>query len=515
MYELVKKHTPLLVVSFFILVYAIYFSSFSILRYKKLYSHYFDLGIMHQTAYNSYKAVKTGDLSRMLEMTDPHSETRQIKRMAIHNDPFLALAGMLYFIYEGPESLLLLQTVVVAFGSLIVYGITIELLRDVNRRQWIGVFLASMYLLYPPLQRAVAFDFHAVTLASTFVLVWYYLFLKKRYIASSFFFLLALSTKENVGLSTGFFAGLLCVQSVFNSRAHYSIRRIKQSIRYFVQYKQNRYILLWGMMSIIWVVVSMKIIIPTAQGGMHFGADYYTHVFDRPWNVPKFLMRRSAREFVYQLLVGSSFLPLFSPFYAFSLIPDALVKMLSTNDNLTNTYFHYGALISSFIFISAAHGMKKIFHIWNSAPSWVSQTFASRLFCKPLLFILIGIIAVFSSVYYSGLPYARRAELHPFKEYPKKYDDVLRWREELKSDDLIVATTGEMAPYFTSRRVYLDFDSDYFLAEYVVIDTWDAENGFLKDRSNPAYELIQTDPIFEKVFENDGIEVYKKIKTDK
>jgi len=99
---------------FFILAYIGYFSYFTILRYKTLYASYYDLGIMHQTVFNTYKAISTGDWSRFLEMTST-TGSEQIKRMAIHNDPLLAFFAPFYFIHSR-SNLLIIQLLEIEYN---------------------------------------------------------------------------------------------------------------------------------------------------------------------------------------------------------------------------------------------------------------------------------------------------------------------------------------------------------------------------------------------------------------
>ena len=89
---------PLPILYLIILIFVISFIFLSIARLHQLWASYFDLGIMHQTVFNTYKALQTGDFSRILELTDPHGSGLQIKRMAIHNDMLLGLLAPLYFI---------------------------------------------------------------------------------------------------------------------------------------------------------------------------------------------------------------------------------------------------------------------------------------------------------------------------------------------------------------------------------------------------------------------------------
>ena len=116
MLAFIRNHKIKIILWMLVLLYIGYFSYFTILRYRTLYSSYFDLGIMHQTVYNTYQSIKKLDISRFLELTNPYGSD-QIKRMAIHNDILLAFLAPFYFIYSGPETLLVIQTIILALGA--------------------------------------------------------------------------------------------------------------------------------------------------------------------------------------------------------------------------------------------------------------------------------------------------------------------------------------------------------------------------------------------------------------
>ena len=54
------------------IVYVAVFGWMSVRRMDMLWASYFDLGIMHQTVYNTYQALHTLDFMRIFELTDPH-----------------------------------------------------------------------------------------------------------------------------------------------------------------------------------------------------------------------------------------------------------------------------------------------------------------------------------------------------------------------------------------------------------------------------------------------------------
>ena len=182
------KNKFLIILWFFILTFIIFFSYLSIKRYRTLNSYYYDLGIMNQVVYNTSKG-------RFLEMTNQEL-IKNTSRLAIHFDPILALFAPFYKIYEGPEILLISQALILGLGAWAVYLIAEKILK----KKSISLIFALLYLFYFPVQRAVLFDFHAVTLATTFFLFAIYFQEVRKWSWFFIFILLALLTKEHVGL---------------------------------------------------------------------------------------------------------------------------------------------------------------------------------------------------------------------------------------------------------------------------------------------------------------------------
>src|SRR5690606_23412919 len=107
----------------------------------------------------------------------------------------LLLIAPLYWIWSDPRLLLWLQAVVVALGAVPLYWFA-------RRRVggWPAVGVAAAYLLSPPLQGANLFDFHAVTLAPTFLLFALNWLDESRGVPFLVAAGLAASTKEEIGL---------------------------------------------------------------------------------------------------------------------------------------------------------------------------------------------------------------------------------------------------------------------------------------------------------------------------
>ncbi len=507
----IKKELPFLLLGVAIIAYSIFFSIFTILRTEKMHAQYFDLGIMNQTVHNTYMSLRTGDPSRFLELTNPHPGDNQVKRMAIHNDILLAIFAPFYFIHDGPETLLVIQAFVVALGALFLFLIAEKVLIPFNvkatadKAGWIALALGISYLLYPPLQKSNAFEFHAVTLAPTLLLAMYYYWFIKKYFWSFVCAVLAIFSKEQVGLVTGFFALYSIIVMLNFPKPNFALLRWAQQVRDdIMKNKKNLlFALTLGVFSLVWVVLSMKVIIPVFRGSEHFGSDYYSYLSNDPFAVIPTLFRAETYDYLHELLSPVLYLSLLSPLHLAIALPEFAVVLLSANSHMRNTFLHYDAILDAFIFLSATYGIRNIYLL------------CTRYKIQPphykLIISIVLIPAFIASYFMSSLPWARNPNPHPWETMSPMVADMRYWREYLDDDTIPVAPTGKLSPHFTNRRYFYDFAPDYTNAEYVLIDVEDARIGFMRMQSSPAYDMLQSDNRYVKIYNNNGLEVYKRI----
>lgn len=462
---------------FLILVYILYFSVFTILRYRNLYAHYYDLGIMHQTVYNTYMGLKTGDYSRILELTTPHKGGDQIKRMAVHNDIILALIAPLYFLYSGPEVLLVIQTLVLALGAWAVYKIS----KFILKHNGISLAFAFAYLMYTPMQRSNIFEFHGVVLATSFILYMVYFCLVKRFKLSYLFLILSLLTKEQVGLTIGLYGFLLLFQEL--KRQGYRIKN----------YQPLYFPLAVWMTAWVWVLLAAKIIIPSFRSDAHFAEGYFDNWIG---NAPGYLWHSDTFRYLLFLLGPLAFFGFFAPEYLLVAAPEFGINLLSSNWNLRNIVFHYTAVLQPWIFLGSVYGVSRLkrYNIKLNYFGWL-------LFVTTIIF----------SYWKGPLPYSKEADLYPLNnQHPAEYKLVQDWSNRLDGDLIKVSSTGKIAPFFTSRRYFYNFSEDYTYADYVILQLDDVQHGYENDIMRPAYEQLIKDKQFEKIFSEIGFEVYKK-----
>lgn len=181
---------PWLLVALMTLIFAVGFSWLSLARHAAYQSHAFDLGNMDQAVWNTLH----GHLFRFTDMEVGH--TVLLSRFAIHVEPLLGLLAPFYLLHSGPETLLVVQAVVVALGAVPAY----LLARLALRNEWLALVFPLAYLLHPSLQNAVLDDFHAVTMSACFLLWAMYFLYRGSLPGYAVSVLLAGSTKEEMGL---------------------------------------------------------------------------------------------------------------------------------------------------------------------------------------------------------------------------------------------------------------------------------------------------------------------------
>ena len=459
----------------FILAFIVVFSYLSIKRYRTLNSYYYDLGIMNQVVYNTSKG-------RFLEMTNQDLK-KNVSRLAIHFDPILAIFAPFYKIYEGPEVLLIGQALILGLGAWAVFLISEKILK----KKFISMIFVLSYLFYFPVQRAVIFDFHAVTLATTFLLFALYFDVLKHYNAFFIFTFLSLLTKEHIGLVV-FLLGIYL---------------------FFIK-KEKKVGLITSFLGISFFVLTVYFIIPNFRGSEHFASNYFSDISSRL----NYIIRNG---YAYsKTLIYPMFFSLFSPLTLLISAPEWLINIISSNPNMRSILFHYNSVIVAFLFYSLILGYKNF------------DRLVKNNLIKRIVFVLFIILSLRSIYKFNPVPSSVK--------YPVSYRDLdsvtqkslMIWKEKLKDDNIMVSTTPRLAPFFTNRRYYYNFlydsafaeagdteeeveksnISNYKMADYVIIDKQEVKDSL----PNKFYQKLNQDKDYKMIFSDDKkIEVYKKI----
>ena len=177
---------PVILLLLAVAAYAVYFSWLTITRYAAFEARALDMGNLDQAIWNTARG-------NWFHLTN---QPGTVNRLSLHVEPILVPISWLYWLYDGPPALLVLQAVVVALGALPLYALA----RRKQLSPWAALVLAAAYLLHPSIQAANWLEFHPVTLVPTFLMAAFYFLVAGRTGWYALFAVLAASCKEEIAL---------------------------------------------------------------------------------------------------------------------------------------------------------------------------------------------------------------------------------------------------------------------------------------------------------------------------
>lgn len=398
--------------------YILYFTYVSFEKHLNFFTGKFDLGNMDQTVWNTLNG-------RIFELTNPNG-VNQISRLAIHSDFVLILLSPLYLIWSDPRTLLFVQTVILGLGAYFVYLISKRILKN----NLLSLAFSVSYLLNPFLQKQNLFDFHAVTLATTFILAAFYFLLIKRQTLGLTFLILSALTKENVFLISAIFGIYLFIKE----------RKLKWLI------------LAFSSVLIFFLLVSM--LIPQARGTEHFATEYFQDFGTSPMEITANILLNPLKTielltssqnilYAYRVFLPVGFLSFLAPFFLIFSAPDFLINLLSKNENLRSVNFHYGATIIPFVYISAIFGTRFLIRFSYRSISEVSIA----------IFILLS--SLYSTYLYGTLPGSRNPSTEIYTNYLKEKDKIREFLARIPKDLSVVSSNNLGAHLSQRERIFV------------------------------------------------------------
>jgi uncharacterized membrane protein len=167
-------------------VYAIFFIAYSLQKHAAFQTAGFDLGNWDQIMWSALHG------SPFWFTQYPYVSSA----LGDHVELILFVLFPLYGLHAGPETLLVLQPILVSLGALPVFWLAQERLRSPVA----GLVFAVIYLLYPAQESAVSFDFHGLTVAVPFLTYALWAMYARRYRLFGVMAVLAMSCKEDMPL---------------------------------------------------------------------------------------------------------------------------------------------------------------------------------------------------------------------------------------------------------------------------------------------------------------------------
>jgi uncharacterized membrane protein len=353
------EYGPKYLIYLLIAIYTIIFSYMTILKNNAFLSTAWDLGIFEQILWSTINSGKLFWYTVELP-TNPRGCF-----FGIHFSPILFLVLPIYAAFQAPETLLVLQSFILALGTLPLYWIARD---EINRK--VALILAGVYLLYPPLQGMNMFDFHVEAFLPAFFLFAFYYFKKEKWTRYLLFVILALMVIEFVPLIVIF----LGLYGLWVSRKELS-KILNLGIRKTFINKKILISIITIILAICWFIVARKVILyfnPSGQPNpnwQRFGdplrdpLGVASTILSNPLYTVEVVFTPPSEKFMY--IIG-----LFAPvaFLSFLDLPSLIIGapwfVASFLSNYPVYYqavgYQYVAFVIPFIFISAVYGTKRL-----------------------------------------------------------------------------------------------------------------------------------------------------------
>jgi uncharacterized membrane protein len=418
----ILRRTPTLIVIGLMIVYATFFSAYTVTRHRAFLTLGFDLGNIDQVLWSTTQG-------RILRYTNWPGGTF---RFGNHFEPILLPLALAYFIHSGPETLLVLQTIIVAAGAWPIYRTTGRKLRS----DWMGALFALVYLLFPGLEAANRFDFHAVTLAATFLAWAFWSVERQRYGDFVVWGVLAASCKEDMPLLVAMMGLWVALRG----------RRWLGGLTFGVG-------VAWAGLALLFIIPSFNTldVSPQLWRYSHLGSgprEMVVNLVTQPSLYVATLTEPRKILYLIKLLFPTGYLALLAPHVLALAGPSFAVNLLSSMPHMIALEtFHYAAPLVPFVTIAGAYGLEVAVRGFRRV-----LTHVDRRFLLAVLGCYVLVMALFYHRTTGHTPLAAGFEWPQIGQHERIGHDLIA---EIPPD-AAVSAQDQLNPHLTQReRIYV------------------------------------------------------------
>ncbi|TAL12095.1 MAG: DUF2079 domain-containing protein [Nitrospirae bacterium] len=352
-----------------IAAYAAGLSYLSLIRHHALFTGVWDLGYYEQLVW----ALSNWEIPPISTVWGGHPWGNHATFVLLVVAPFLRL-------FPDPSTLLIIQSITLALGAFPSFCIG----RSIWGNQRAGVVFAGAYLLYPPLQFANLFDFHADIFATPILLSAFAALFAGRVGWALVWAGLLILVKEDMALVSVMFG--LYVAVVHRRRAGFVLASV----------------------ACVSFVLLVGVIIPGWIDRPYFSLfNRWTHLGASPWEIIMSPLLRPAVFFgtilqperlgyLVLLLIPLAGLPLLAPEILAIGLPPLASNLLSSLEAQYTIRGHYTVTLTPILIVAAVVGGRRM-HEWLQQRGWTAFS------------VLAGVAAtsVTASLAFSPLPWSR------------------------------------------------------------------------------------------------------------
>ena len=457
-------------VGLLVLVFSVFFGLFVTGQHDAFLTHGEDLGIMdqaiwsiwhgqlfHQTICNS---VSDTNCYKDLNLTG-------ISRFSIHYEPILFLISPLYLVLPNPKTLQVLQTIVVALGAFPAFWLARLRLRN----EWASVGIAALYLMYPALQWAVIFDFHAVTLTASLLLFTLYFMYTRRTILLFVFAILAMACKEEIPIVVAVY-GLWSI--VFQRRWRTGIALI--------------------VVAGIWTGIGLYVVHLASPTGHSLLASRYSYLGNGPVQILKTFIkhpRQILKEHVLDhdhlfylrtLFAPTAYLALLAPWVWVLALPTLALNLFSSYPNQYSGLYQYDAEMVPVLIFSTIEALVLIMWLAQKFFGWLRIRSTQNESLEPsapakrshwiaynglLLLLLCAILySVYHADYDRGVAFSQTFKWPVQEAHYAEAQPIIA----MIPPDASVSAQSNLVPHVSQRSHIYQFPYGDTIADYIFLD---------------------------------------------
>ena len=416
------------------IAYTVYFSALSIQRHNTFRTRASDMGQMDQALWNTLH----GNL-----LQDTRPDGKNLPRLTDHVEPIFLVIPFAFLIYDGIETLFVLQSVAIALGALAIFWIARRKLQN----DWVGVAFALMYLMFPALQAANLAEFHAVTFAPAPLLFAYHYGEDRAWKRYALFSLIALAVKEDIALLVITMAIYFAIRNVQfkirNPNANFRITNYELRITNYIP-------IAIAFIAATWFLIALYAIIP--QFSPRGESVYIGRYPQTPLTLILGLFNPDKIAYILALLASVGWLALFDPIPLIIGAPSLVLNLLSSYPAQYSGTYHYSAPVAPYFVLAAIGGAARI----RNSKFLIRNSFVvSAASISALGYHLIAGYTPVGSEFF--LP-----------EYTLHHKELARFVKQIPRDAK-VSTTATLFPHLSHRLVLYRFPT-LLDAEYILLD---------------------------------------------
>lgn len=347
-----------------ILVYTVSLSYFTILKNYEFKTYAWDLGIFNQSFWTTLHDGKFF-YSTVELLVNPSGSF-----FGTHFSPIVLLVLPFYAIYQAPQSLLVIQSFILALAAVPLY----MLAKRVGQYRVFALSFVLAYLLYPALQGVNLFDFHVQSFLPLFFFSILYFFETQNWKPYFLFIFLSLMCEEHVAFIVAFIGLLVVLQHRKHLLLELKTKNFKDTL-FLVSFFTIAIAVLWYIVAVL-VRGALFPVNPAFISTFIAASNWRVLGVQNPIMIPLYLLRYPANAasalsydiplkttYIIALFGPLAFMSFFKARYLLPTVPWFVEALFSNYQPYYTIIFQYSAYVIPFIFAAAIYAPTAIYAV--------------------------------------------------------------------------------------------------------------------------------------------------------